>query len=154
MFNYQRQKNFAILVTLLAVFLANYAEIASYTFSLIFLDDTQGALKLVSFYYTFINIFRGFFLVQFVLACSAIQVRFKALNDEFTRKHSTIRKLFFPKPNITTNFYLGKTFQQLCDCIDIVNETLTINFIPMFAVFLVRFKVFIFQNQTAITLNY
>jgi hypothetical protein len=72
--------------------------------------------------------FKIFFLVQFILASFALRERFRLINDFFATAKVT---------KISLNQKFGKIYNKLCDAIEIVNSTLTFQFIPIFGSFLV-----------------
>lgn len=95
----------------------------------------------VSYYFIFINVLRVFYLTQFILATSAIRVRFKALNSVFKRRNSKPVWTSFSYLDMTKIWEVERIFQQLCDCIDIVNDTFTFQIVFVYAVLLVTFIV-------------
>lgn len=91
----------------------------------------------ISYLLMFITLLRMTFIAQFVLVCSAIQVRFKAFNTEFVRRQKTVSTTNALKINRFDALHMGNIFQKLSDCIDIVNETFTFQLVFIFTVLLV-----------------
>lgn len=69
----------------------------------------------------YINVFKIFYIAQFILACSAIRTRFRTINQKFK---------YINKPTTTLN--LRKCFHGLSDAILIINDTFTSQFIFLF----------------------
>lgn len=69
------------------------------------------------------NIFRAFYVGQFVLIIAAVQVRFRRLNQIISRD--------------SNKFKIEKLYHKLCDIIELINENFTIHFVPIFSILLV-----------------
>lgn len=88
------------------------------------------------------NTFRVFYSTQFLVATLTVKTRFAVLNNFL--KGSKNKTKF--NCVVTPNF--RKIYLQLCDGIEIINETFTLHFSFIFGIFMVSFvnvKVNIFQ---------
>ena len=79
-----------------------------------------------------IGIYTVFYSSQFILAAAALEIRFKALNELID---ST---MYSAKMEATFNgAKIGKLFNNLCDGIEIVNDSFTFHFVLLFPLYLV-----------------
>lgn len=88
----------------------------------------------ILFYY--INTYRIFYALQFVLACFAIRKRFSALNSLNVTSAIDGVKLVATKNVLNRKF--RKTYMKLCDGIDIISETFSVHLLAIFLIYLVR----------------
>lgn len=101
---------------------------------LLILGNAQEFKYSVMFCCTYSNIFRCFYSCQFVLVSFALQSRFEAINDRLRR---------LKEANYDPGYYLsfiGKLLHQLCDGIELVNETFTMHLIPILMINLVKMQ--------------
>lgn len=84
----------------------------------------------------YVSCFRFCFITQFILACSAVRVRFESLNDHVNsfKLHKKF-KIVSTKSLVSVEF--RQSYFQLCDAIDIINDTFTLHLAFIFAIFLV-----------------
>jgi hypothetical protein len=82
-----------------------------------------------------IMVFIYFFPIQFVLVTSTLTSRFQALSEHLDASSQV--KFVISKQRRTMN--IARLFDQLCDAIDIVNETFTFHFLLAFPVYMVSF---------------
>lgn len=90
--------------------------------------STVPLLMTIRLYY--FEFFRMVYIVQFILASSALQVRFRKFN-----KNLEIMKFDIGGKEATS---LAQLYHKLCDTAEILNETFTFHFIAIFANLLVR----------------
>lgn len=108
-------------------------------FSRIFLTNRDDLSESsMSYIISVVDLLRMFFIAQFILACAAIHVRFKALNKELERRKVKASKEIVSKRKLSDTLEMEKVFQKICDCIDIVNETFTFHFVFIFTIVLVN----------------
>lgn len=88
------------------------------------------------FGYAIINLFRGFYIIQFVLASFAIQIRFAAVNRDL--KSSVPIERIKVVASDSLSFQVGKVYHKLCDAIDVFNDFLTFPFVYFITKFMVR----------------
>lgn len=96
-------------------------------------DALQGSVVLC---YSYINFFRMFYTMQFILASLAIRSRFKVLNN-YLNYSTTFKDFRIIAMKGSKNFWLLRHYHSLCDGIDIINRTFTSHFILLFAISLV-----------------
>lgn len=75
--------------------------------------------------YLYIEFYRLVYLIQFVLACFVVQSRFSCFNGLISSEEFTLKS-----KNVVA---LGQLYHKLCDSIDILNDTFTFHFIPIFS---------------------
>lgn len=109
----------------------------------LFVAVTVGAYYLGEFnmtngiIYVFINFLNFIIVSQFFLATTAIRERFSALNRSLkcSKSHGTVKVVAAKNPNLID---YESVYQSLCDAIKIVNDSLTIHFVFVFAALLVN----------------
>lgn len=87
----------------------------------------------LSIFYAYISIYRVFYVVQFYYACSAVRVRFKAINRLLKKTTES---------SVSVNYKFLRSFLGLCDAIEIINETFTSQISLIFMCLLVRKNIF------------
>lgn len=104
---------------------------SSYPLSQLILAPNKSLKFVMTFSFAYIHIFMNFYTFQFIVVNSAIWLRFKALNSKFKTK--------FPRQNVkivaAKNFDLVQAsnyFHNLCDGIEIINNTFTFHAVFIF----------------------
>lgn len=86
----------------------------------------------------YINVYRTFFAAQFILACLTVKKRFECLNNQLkTSLKSRALDLKTIAANRLIHLELRRVIFQLCDIIEVINETFTFHIIFIFTIFLV-----------------
>lgn len=107
------------------------AVVASYLFTaslysiLEFLVEIPPIPIMMSSKYSFVEFFRSIYLTQFVLASLTLLLRFKSLNNRIGNSTTEF--------NIKDTTVIAQLYRQLCEGIEILNETFTFHLIPIFA---------------------
>lgn len=98
---------------------------------------TTAASALMTFNIIYTTLLKGFYIVQFILATWMLQVRFQALNEYLSGENSLgVRKVSTTKYFPTLKLVM--IYHNLCDAIEIVNETFTLHLAAIFLNFMVR----------------
>lgn len=113
-----------------AMILAIFSVFACLTLMKIFFDSKQLQASNI-FCYLFLVFFRTFFATQFMFASAAVQNRFKILNV-----HLTQETFIKQEKNFLVSKY-STVYHSLCDGIDMINETFTLQLVFTFAVIMV-----------------
>lgn len=126
--NWKQQRRGVLVVLLIsapvAILLSLYNPIVNY-----FFEIEQMAVTTV-FRYTYIFCFHTAYVIQFIFPCAAIIVRFKKLNRHI---ESSANAFVLHETNEMCQLY-----HKLCDGIEIINQTVTFPFVPLFMLTLVR----------------
>lgn len=126
--NWKQQRRWVIFVLLMsvpvAIILSMYNPIVNDFFEIEQVAITTG------FRYAYIFCFHVAYVLQFIFPCAAIIVRFKKLNRHI---ESSANAFVFHDAND-----ICKLYHTLCDAIEIINQTVTFPFIPIFMLTLVR----------------
>lgn len=85
----------------------------------------------VSLIYSFFNVLRLFFVVQFFLACTAVWNRIEIMN-EYLEDRFQCKSLKVASKKCFDCHKIGKNFHILCDAIRIINDTFTFKFLFIF----------------------
>lgn len=98
---------------------------------------TTAASALMTFNIIYTTLLKGFYIVQFILATWMLQVRFQGLNEYLSGENSLgVRKVSTTKYFPTLKLVM--IYHNLCDAIEIVNETFTLHLAAIFLNFMVR----------------
>lgn len=103
-----------------------FAFVASFYSIMEFFIALPPIPLLVSSKYSFVEFFRSVYLAQFVLASSTLLVRFKTLNERIV--------LLNFAHSAKDASVVAQLHRQLCDGIEILNQTFTFQLIPIFAI--------------------
>ena len=132
--SYKQQKTFAVKATLAIVL--NSAVIPCFNAAVFLIQGLFMAIIIFQYLsYSIINNLRTLYIAQLSLACLSIQKRFKVLNNSLVEM---IRKENFKFMTSLSNLNIRKAYHDLCNLIDIINETFTFHFILLFPNVLVR----------------
>lgn len=127
---HKKHKTAAIIAVILILAQAFYTAFLI-NLTVIFLVGRNYLFKKESWHsYTVIVTLRNFFFAQFIIVSLNIHSRFKALNQHLLR--ALERKSF----NVI-NLRFGVVFSDLCDSIELLNETFTLPFVFSFACLLI-----------------
>jgi hypothetical protein len=88
--------------------------------------------------YSYMNFFRNFYMMQFMFAVSSVKTRFQDLNETLVSLESS-PKFISKESDIEGMFSIAELHHNLCDAIDLINQTFTFPLIGIFLNSLVRF---------------
>lgn len=90
--------------------------------------------------YFYVSSFQAFYVAQFIVACLAMQKRFDELSISLKFSFSVSKiKISTSKNHEFLKF--GKLFHNLCDGIEILNQTFTFHFVAILMNIVVSFNV-------------
>lgn len=139
---HHKQQRVFVRITMLTAFVAMLL-ITFAPFSVFLFKEAPHRIDpLVLVCWTTLHSMRVFFIAQFFLACICIRKRFEGLNKKLT-------SVFKQKLTQLVDSRVGKHFNDLCDVIEIMNETFTVPLIFVFTNILIKsiFAAFAVVNE-------
>lgn len=125
--NFKVQRRYVFLVIFLTCLLPFLLSASNPIYMLVLGNEVKISLV---FYFFYVHFHRSFYIAQFVLACSAMQLRFKELNNNLNFSFSVTEIKIVASKNYDL-FKVGKLFHDLCDGIEILNQTFTFHLIAI-----------------------
>lgn len=150
--NYKFQQKITLMTVLLVLCIVFYMSSAMHIFYYCFgLGAVTKASLVCCFVY--LNFFRIFYSVQFILACLAVRIRFKAFNQSLTLcltqskcgHEGDVEAVAFDDLSISKS---TKIFHSLSDAIEIINGTFTFHLVIIISILLVRIESSILVRPT------
>lgn len=110
------------------IIFANIVDIPIVYYSFGQLEYLSSPMPIVT--YVFMIFVRIFFMSQLLLACSAVKSRFHLFNDAFSQKFllNRLEPLCVQESDLKC---YGFIFHQLCDGIEMINQSFTFQLIPL-----------------------
>jgi hypothetical protein len=90
--------------------------------------------------YSFMNLVRDIYFIQFLFAASSIKRRFRQLNEALSSMTNMkkIGNFQMIETKVKRTILIVELYQDLCDAVEIVNQSFTFHFIGIFLGFMVK----------------